>query len=185
MQYEVEVKYKLDDVDRFRKILLENKAEYVGTVEQEDIYLSHPCRDFGETDEAFRIRRIGPENRLTYKGPLVDQETKTRQEIELVFGAEEESAVQMRLLLEKLGFQTVQPVHKVRHAYRFSYEGKEYEIVLDNVASLGWYVELECCVNAAEQEMTRRKILELAKFLGLGPDVERRSYLRLLLEQKQ
>ncbi len=185
MQYEVEVKYRLDDVNRFRKILQENRAEFIGTLEQEDIYLSHPCRDFGETDEAFRIRRIGSENRLTYKGPLVDQETKTRQEIELIFGSGQDSALQMQSLLEKLGFQAVQPVHKVRHTYRFSFEEKEYEIVLDNVKNLGWYVELECCVNESEQEAIRNKILQLAQQFGLGPDVERRSYLRLLLEQSR
>jgi len=185
MQYEVEVKYKLEDVDRFRELLQEKQAEFINTMEQEDVYLSHPCRDFGKTDEAFRIRRVGPENRLTYKGPLVDQETKTRQEIELIFGAEKESAIQMQTLLEKLGFQAVRPVHKVRHAYHLTFEKSVFEIVIDNVSGLGWYVELECCVDADAQEATRKKILCLAKLLGLGPDVERRSYLRLLLEQNQ
>ncbi len=185
MQYEVEVKYKLEDVEHFRKVLEEKQAEFVNTMEQEDIYLSHPCRDFGKTDEAFRIRRIGAENRLTYKGPLVDQETKTRQEIELIFGAEKESAIQMQTLLEKLGFQAVQPVHKVRHTYHFTFEEIIFEIVLDNVSNLGWYIELECCVDADEQEATSKKILKLAEHLGLGPDVERRSYIRLLLEQNQ
>ncbi len=185
MQFEVEVKYKLDNVDEFRRILQKHQAEFVNTVEQEDIYLSHPCRDFGKTDEAFRIRRIGSENRLTYKGPLVDQETKTRQEIELIFGTGTDSAIQMQTLMEKLSFQAVRPVRKVRHTYHLTFEETMFEIVLDNVSGLGWYVELECCVDAEEQEATSKKILNFAKLLDLGPDVERRSYIRLLLEQNQ
>ncbi len=101
----------------------------------------------------------------------------------MIFGTEKESARQMQNLLEKLGFHAVQPVHKIRHAYHLLFENTEFEIVLDEVTGLGWYVELECCVDADEQEATSRKILKLAEQLGLGPDVERRSYLRLLLEK--
>ncbi|MBL4885856.1 MAG: class IV adenylate cyclase [Planctomycetaceae bacterium] len=183
MQYEVEVKYKLDDVDAFRRLLQGKQAKFINTVEQEDIYMNHPSRDFAKTDEAFRIRRIGSENRLTYKGPLVDQETKTRQEIELDFAPEAHSAAQMQALMEKLGFRPVPSVHKTRDTYHFSYEETNFEIVIDNVDGLGWYVELECCVDACKQEATRIKILKLAKMFGLGPDTERRSYLRLLLEK--
>jgi len=182
MQYEVEVKYKLEDVEQFRKTLLENQAEFVSTVEQEDLYLNHPCRDFAETDEAFRIRRIGSENRLTYKGSLLDQETKSREELELTFSPDAHAAMQMQSLLEKLGFQPVHSVQKIRDTYHCLFESTSFEVVIDQVEGLGWYVELECCVDPSEHEVTRKKILKLAAKLGLGPGVERRSYLRLLLE---
>ena len=74
-----------------------------------DRYFNHPARDFAETDEALRIRRIGPVNRITYKGPRVDTVTKTRQELELPLVEGEKSAADWITLLEKLGIS-----HRVR-----------------------------------------------------------------------
>ena len=49
--------------------------------EHADHYFNGHDRDFHQTDEAFRIRRMGEKNFLTYKGPKRDTDTKTRIEI--------------------------------------------------------------------------------------------------------
>src|SRR5262245_35590154 len=66
MSYEVEVKYRLADRDRLERQLAHLAAHNDPTIVQEDTYLSHPARDFSQTNEALRLRRIGLENRITY-----------------------------------------------------------------------------------------------------------------------
>lgn len=185
MAYEVEVKYPLADETSLRQQLAQLQAKFLDRVEQEDEYLAHPVRDFSQTDEAFRIRRIGQENRVTYKGPLLDSATKTREEIELAFEPGADVAGQMRTMLQKLGFQPVYRVRKQREQLELSYADYVFEIAIDEVEGLGKYVELECVADEQNRETVQQVILELAKTLGLGPVVERRSYLRLLLAKQQ
>src|SRR5262249_19531928 len=85
MSFEVEVKYRSVDADRLRSLLIERGAREDPAMDQEDIYLRHPARDFAQTQEALRLRRIGDDNRVTYKGPRFPGPTKTREEIELPF----------------------------------------------------------------------------------------------------
>jgi adenylate cyclase class 2 len=80
---EVEVKYPIADLAAVRANLLALGAEWVEERTDADQYFNAPDRDFKETDEAFRLRRIGSKNRLTYKGPKRDAATKTRTEIEV------------------------------------------------------------------------------------------------------
>src|SRR5690348_3273474 len=83
MAIEVEQKFASEDMDALRHRLSELGAEFGPPVEQVDLYFAHPARDFAKTDEAFRLRREGQANWFTYKGPKLDQTTKTRLEIEL------------------------------------------------------------------------------------------------------
>src|SRR5690606_36038325 len=83
MNYEVELKFRIDEPTGVDAMLTGLEATQEDLEEHRDTYFSHPARDFAQTDEAFRIRSIGEANRLTYKGPLVDKQTKTRQEVEV------------------------------------------------------------------------------------------------------
>jgi len=183
MHYEVEVKYPVHDLDSLRQSLDELGAVYTDSLEQEDLYFGHPLRDFASTDEAFRIRRTDDRNGMTYKGPLLDQETKSRQEIEVELGDGAEQSRKMQVILERLGFRVVHCVKKTREVYHLSGEDRNVEIVIDHVDGLGTYIELECVAGESEFDATRQSILDLARRLQLGPQVERRSYLRLLLDR--
>ena len=79
-------------------------------VEQVDRYFNHPARDFGVTDEAFRIRSVGDANCVTYKGPRIDSVTKTRREIEVSFAEGSDAASQMTDIWQSLGFRFVREV---------------------------------------------------------------------------
>src|SRR5262245_7404500 len=83
MHYEIEQKYRCDDLDAVREDALSRGAIAGEVVEQADRYYQHPARDFGETDEAFRLRSVGDRSFLTYKGPKIDAETKSRIEEEV------------------------------------------------------------------------------------------------------
>ena len=86
MNFEVEVKYRAVNHDHLVECLWQAGAVAGAVVDQLDTYFSHPVRDFARTNEAFRIRRLGQENRITYKGPRRSGPTKTREEIEIAVG---------------------------------------------------------------------------------------------------
>ncbi|NOY43556.1 MAG: class IV adenylate cyclase [Planctomycetes bacterium] len=182
MRYEVEQKFRVADTESIHRAMADRDISPRDTVTQVDTYYAHPVRDFAATDEALRIRRVGEENVVTYKGPKIDATTKTRQEIELAIAAGQQGAEQAGQLLEALGFRRVADVSKVRQTYCLEQEGQSVEIAVDNIEGLGSFVELEI-VAEGEQALdpARQTIATLATELGLAK-VERRSYLELLLE---
>ena len=183
MTFEVELKFPLPDA---REVLARLAALGVvagAAVEQQDLYFAHPQRDFGQTDEAFRIRSVGDSNCVTYKGPVIDSRTKTRRELEIGFEAGADAARNFAVMLEMLGFRQVRAVHKRRTPHRLQWSGRACEVALDEVEQLGSYVEIEMLAEEAEREAARDAILALAHHLGLA-DSERKSYLCLLLEKQ-
>ena len=173
--YEVELKVAADHAP-VRGRLATLDAEPLGAVEQVDTYFEHPVRDFAETGEAFRIRREtsdgDTDTRVTYKGPLVDSASKTREERET--GVEDGDT--MERILATLGFDRFETVEK--HRERF--EHGEYTVTLDSVSGLGEYVEVETEAKAVEP--AREGAVAVLRDLGLDPDAQiRTSYLGLLL----
>jgi adenylate cyclase, class 2 len=180
MDYEVELKFCIEDPSVVAARLAGLEAQ-AGEIEQHrDTYFNHPARDFAETDEAFRIRSIGEQNRLTYKGPLVDKQTKTRQEVEVGCETGPAGREKLRSMLLALGFREVLTVVKRRTPYHLDWQGRDVEATLDKVEGLGTFVELEAIAAAGHWESARDALLELAQQLGLE-NSERRSYLQLLL----
>jgi adenylate cyclase class 2 len=176
--YEVEVKVAADHAT-VRDRLDSLGAERVGRVRQTDTYYDAPHREFAETDEALRIRReaneSGEKTKLTYKGPLVEAESKTRREHETVVA--DETAIEG--VLEGLGFDPAFVVEKDRTFYR--YDG--YTVTLDDVTDLGEFVEVECEADEAGLETVREDAIAVLRELGLDPDEQiRTSYLGLQLD---
>ncbi len=182
--YEVEAKFPLRDVEAVRSRLQALGAVAGTPLEQCDTYFAHPVRDFASTDEAFRLRRVGEANALTYKGPLLDRQTKTRREIEVPIEPGRHAADQITELLHSLGFRTVRTVEKTRVPHALTWQGREFEAALDSVRGLGEFLELELLADETHWQEARDALLELAGTLGLAGS-ERRSYLRLLLEQER
>jgi len=180
MQLEVEQKFPVADLAAVERQLRAWGAEIGSAGEEVDQYFAHPARDFSQTDEALRIRRKGDTTLITYKGPKIDQTTKTRREIELPLGSGEQAARQWGELLIALGFRHVAQVRKERRKCRVAREGFEVEICLDEVEGLGSFVELEVVVPDEQLDEARRVVAQLAQQLGLHHS-ERRSYLELLL----
>lgn len=185
MSFEVELKFPLPREDRARLLaeVLRLGGRPAGSVSQSDCYLAHPCRDFGKTHEAFRVRSTGEENCLTYKGPRIDAATKTRRELEVPFAPGAGSAEQLIELFTALGFQTVRSVNKTRESYDLEWQGGPARVELDDVEDLGTFVELETIADQERWAPARDAILALAKELGLSRP-EHRSYLGLLLDQQ-
>ena len=114
MSYEVEQKYPVADLEALVPRIDALGAEISEPRVEVDLYFAHPVRDFAATDEALRLRACAGEVRITYKGPKLDQATKTRREIELPLGSAATTLDEWRGLLEVLGFRPVAEVRKTR-----------------------------------------------------------------------
>jgi adenylate cyclase class 2 len=203
--FEVEVKIRADH-DAVRSRLEARGGAQCAKVRQVDTYYDAPHRDFAETDEALRIRREtrragevddetergadetagddqmqdgGDETtvNVTYKGPLLDEASKTR--------TEHETAVldgeTMDAILGGLGFEPVATVEKDRDV--FDVDG--YTVTLDTVAGVGSFVEVEREAEA-DVESVREDVFDVARDLGLDPtDQIRTSYLGMLLDDDE
>ena len=180
MTYEVELKFPLQDAEQMQ-IRLEALGAVRGTIQvQCDQYFAHPERDFAATDEALRIRSSGEENRITYKGPVIDQATKTRQESELTFQSGTAAAEQLAQIWGQLGFRRVRQVRKSRQLFSLRWNELDLEICLDHVEGLGRFLEIETLANEGQQTVAQQTILSLAVELQLKCP-EPRSYLEMLL----
>jgi adenylate cyclase class 2 len=189
--YEVEVKFPVAERASLERRLTTLAARMGEPIDQVDRYFAHPARDFARTDEALRLRRVGDDVAITWKGPRIDATTKTRREIELPLGSipselsggPPATIDRWSELLEALGFRSVLEVAKRRTPARVPWQGAEVDLALDSVAGLGEFVELELLAREGEVPMAQACILALAEELGCGTP-ERRSYLELLLLQR-
>lgn len=166
------------------------------TVFQEDTYYDAPHREFAETDEALRVRReadlgadapVGVDAvadaladgafdaRVTYKGPLVDDVSKTREEFET--GVDDGAT--MARVFEELGFAAAATVAKRREVWTLS----GVTVTVDDVADLGTFVEAETETDEAGVDAGRERVADALRTLDLDPDAQiRTSYLGLLLD---
>ncbi|MFB6171790.1 MAG: class IV adenylate cyclase [Haloarculaceae archaeon] len=181
--YEVEVKVRTPHAP-VRERLAALDAASVGRVEQVDTYYDAPHRDFAETDEALRLRREtdldadATTTRITYKGPLVDAQSKTRHEAETAV----EDGAAIAAVLDGLGFQPAATVEKERDRYRLD----GYTVTLDAVADLGEFVEVEREAADEDVDEAREGAFAVLRSLGLDPAAQiRTSYLGLLLDNRQ
>lgn len=177
--FEVECKVRADH-DSVRSRLESVGCDRIESVTQEDTYYDAPDRDFAETDEALRVREVrageATETLLTYKGPLVDTESKTREEAETA--VTDPSAI--RSILAGLGYEPAATVRKERD--RYSLDG--VIVTLDNVEGLGEFVEAEL-ETEDDIDAARERVQSALERLGLDPDEGiRTSYLGLLLAEK-
>ncbi len=170
---EVEVKARIDSFEEMEKGLEDLGAVKTKTEFQEDIYFQSPIVDFADTDEALRIRTTDNDIFITYKGPKLNDEAKTRKEVEMRI----ESAEKASDIFAEIGFTPARTVRKSRRYYRY----ENFEISLDDVEGLPPYMEIEIALSDSEDYTEAQdKIFQLFKKLGITDGFERTSYMELL-----
>jgi adenylate cyclase class 2 len=143
---------------------------------QRDVYLNAPYRDFGETDEALRIRYRGDRTEVTYKGARIGTAGfKTRPEVNL----QVDSGERFEEMMLCLGFLRAAEVKKQREEYRF----KGTSVALDDVEELGAFVEIEVTTEG-DPASAEHLVEEVQKEIGVtGPHITA-SYLEMLLAKR-
>ncbi|HPE63717.1 MAG TPA: class IV adenylate cyclase [Methanothrix sp.] len=147
-------------------------GELVGVEDHLDLYFNSQARNFRVTDEALRIRIKGAGAYLTYKGPKLDSETKSR--LELTVQVADPGA--MESILESIGFFRAAVVKKRRTKYSLA----EAIVAVDEVEGLGTFIEVELA-GGEEWGAQKRAALEILERLGINESI-RKSYLELLAE---
>jgi adenylate cyclase, class 2 len=181
---EMEQKFaEVDFADLERRLAAWGVGEPVSRTEEDD-YFNAPDRDFKETGEAFRLRRIGQTNFLTYKGPKHPGEVKIRPELEIPLRDGDEAAAQHRELLQYLGYRPVAVVRKQRRLFHLRRDGWTLDVCLDAVDDLGHFAEVEILAPEDQIEAARAVLLDTVQALGLTR-LEPRSYLTLLLARRE
>lgn len=181
---EVEVKFAGVDFGPVQRMLRKWGARADPPRRDADHYFNAPDRDFARTDEALRLRRIGRTNLITYKGPKLDLETKSRTEIEVPLAEGKDAAEEFARLITSLGYRPVAVVKKRRRIHHLKRHGFAVEVSLDDVEDLGRFLELEVLTTEKKLPAARALVQRLAAELGLTVS-ERRSYLELLLAGRE
>lgn len=179
---EIEQKFRLQGNETFESALKELGAHSHGMEIEEDHYFNSPDRDFARTGEALRIRRVGEENFLTYKGPKLQQEVKIRKEIEIPIPPGDVGFANHESILKALGYKFVEVVRKKRQCWKMRQESFEMTLCLDDVEGLGRFMEVEIIAQEAELEAAAAAVRQVGQKLGLDC-LETRSYLRMVLEK--
>ncbi len=179
---EIEQKFELNSFKEIEQLLSSRKVELEIEEHEVDHYLNAPDRDFAKTGEAFRIRRIGNANYLTYKGPKLNAEVKVRKEIEIPIPEGEQGFQDHLSLFLALSYKFVAKVCKKRRTFDISCEGFIIKLCLDEVETLGCYAEVEIVAKEEDLVTASHLVKKIAQKYGLE-NVQLKSYLRMVLEK--
>ncbi|WP_094227491.1 class IV adenylate cyclase [Methanolobus psychrotolerans] len=170
---EIEVKARAGH-QHVKEVLSGIGADFIGVQHHCDTYFNAPHRDFANTDEALRIRSVDGRSVMTYKGKKLDTLSKTREEFET-----EVDGGNARSILLALGFYESGVVRKTRRVFIY----RNMTICLDNVGSLGEFIEVEITAES-DIELHRKQIFDFLDRFGIGEkDSIRTSYLEMVLGQ--
>jgi len=173
---EVELKVKIPSLDPVRDQLARKNARSCGKVHEHDIYYNAPHRDFGQTDEAVRVRYTDDHAVVTYKGPKIKKfGLKAREELNFAV----ECGQTFETMLDRLGFTRTREVNKVRETWKLG----TASVSLDTVEGLGTFAEIEV-MTENEADNPTDQIERIAQEIGVGGEPILASYLELLMAKK-
>ncbi|KAF5085664.1 class IV adenylate cyclase [Methanoculleus horonobensis] len=174
---EIEAKFAVGDLESVRAGLGRKGVRMGRRQREHDVYYNAPHRDFGETDEALRVRYDDTGATVTYKGPKIRVgSAKAREEFNLAVADGET----LEGILSRLGFRRAATVSKVREFYEMG----DVTVTLDDVEGLGTFIEVEILTEENKEDAADR-IGAIVKELGVdGPPIYT-SYLEMLLFKQQ
>ena len=181
---EIEIKIPLDGSTFSRvKQKLKSIAKFQKSEKQVDEYFAPVHRNFVEPEFPFEwlsIRRRGDRNILSYKHYYPENvEVATHCD---EFETEIKNYDQLVKIFSALNFKKLITIEKEREIYIYN---NEFEIGLDTVKELGYFIEIEAIKNFRSVENTRKRLFEFAKNLGIDiSKTDKRGYPYLLMRKK-
>lgn len=191
------MKFRVENPEKYEKTLKQLLGTTLGasSVERDEFYRCDAL-GFPGQGKTLRIRRRGSYLAATFKGPRLDDETKSREEIELPLtvqgsGGSGGSAIRDALVdraradwsrfFQRLGFTPAAVVEKTRRRGLADFDGRHFEITLDSLEGLGDFTEIETIAPESDFETAREVVITLADRLGLHDSIAK-SYLALKME---
>lgn len=167
---ETEIKIKIDKT-KYQSLIsfMDNKAEFINESNHSDVYYEPVHRSFTDKEiikEWLRIGKRGNKNIITYKNWYDVHCDEYEVEIDDID--------KMYKIFEVLNFKQISKVDKKRRKYIYL---NKYEISLDDVKNLGYFIEIE--VIKYEKTITQEydELLKLAKDLDLNLDaIDKKGY---------
>lgn len=180
---EIEIKISLTERE-FENIKEKIKtiAEFVKKSQQADEYFTPVHRNFIEPNFPFEwlsIRKRGEKTILNYKHFYPENAVTATHCDE--FETEIKDKERLKKIFHVLDLKSLITVEKEREVYVHK---DEFEIALDTVKELGHFIEIEAIKDLGSVEITREKLFEFAKNLGIDiSKTDKRGYPFLLLKK--
>ncbi|WJV64083.1 class IV adenylate cyclase [Pectobacteriaceae bacterium CE70] len=170
-KYEVEVKFRIQDIVTFREGLFSQHPEsYVFENKEYDIYYDSEENKLRHQNISMVLRRMAPSGIKLWivKGPRTG----------LSEAVNVESFEITDSILRTLGYKPIFELNKTRSIYFLD----TFNITMDYIESLGHYVEISCMTeDDSALDLLREKCQDCALRLGLLLDnIEHQSYRQLL-----
>ncbi len=183
---EIEMKFRVPNLAEYEQIARERLGVEFGAPKREDdLFFRNDALGFPDQGKSLRIRRRDDYLAATFKGPRLDAQTKTREELELPLanatGSVDDAQREWTTFFERLGFAPAARVVKTRRRASLSYSSREFELTLDVLEGIGVFTEIETTAPRLEFDAAKKVLLELAESLDLRAS-ETKSYLALALE---
>lgn len=172
---EIELKFKVDNIDEIISFLNTNNCEISQPIYQNDtIYVQNLNNvESKEGSVYLRVRKTNQKVELNYKR----QSAKKMESEEIEF---EVSSYQMaNEFLKAIGFKEWVQVNKVRKYSKY----QEYNICIDEVERLGTFVEIELLVNEQNDIDYESKLLEIAKEMKIDTNNRINSHYDTMISE--
>lgn len=184
MNIEVEIKVKIDSFEKVKKNLLD-AGKLVKTIKQIDEYYI-PChRDFFANKphpvEWLRIR-TNPDKVVFEYDKSINKKSDGEQECAKEYETEISQPNEFRKILEFLDFKKIMTVDKQREYWNCG----DFEVCLDNVKDLGFFIEVEAKGDFENTEKAKKGCMDFLDKLGIENWQEnhiKKGYPVLLLEK--
>lgn len=173
LDVETEIKIKLSESEyKTLDDFMNKNAEFINETNQEDTYFQPKYRQFlksgeEEIDEWLRIGIRGNKKILNYKNW---HQNKYCDEYEVNIDDEEN----LKRIFNVLDLESIAVVNKTRRKYMYK---EKYEVSLDYVVDLGYFVEFEVKSYDEEPLTEYDKLIQLIKSLNLDlANIDKRGY---------
>lgn len=162
---------------------LKKMADFVGASFEIDKYFNAPHRNFLKPKHPYEYLRLRVKNG---KGVFAYKHVYFKKSGEKTHSDEYETEIdnpgRLEKILNVLNFKNFLIIDKQREKYIYK---KQFEIVLDKVKGLGYFIEIEALKDFGGLDVTREKLLSFANQLGIDSSKrDNKGYVLLLMEKK-
>ncbi|MBW2963369.1 class IV adenylate cyclase [Candidatus Woesearchaeota archaeon] len=183
MNIEIEICVKLENFDEVRP-KLEKIGKFVKKIHQIDTYLNHPQRDFMASEKPCEFLRIRNNNNESFSFDYhychrkEDHSKSHTAELEISIS---DPAI-LKKILESLNFKEIATVDKTREVW----DCGDFEVVLDYVGELGYFMEIEAKKDLGGIDKTTAACHTFLKELNIQHlGFSTQGYLSSLLEKRK